>query len=75
MHFTNLQFLYFQYYDETFPTTKEQKAFEKNLFNKTHRANGKHLHIVIRVLEDQFQIVKGRLYGYKFWIKMEQAHI
>lgn len=29
-----------QYYDETFPTAKEQKAFEKNLFNKTHRANG-----------------------------------
>jgi len=28
-----------KYYDETFPTTKEQKAFEKNLFNKTHRAN------------------------------------
>ena len=31
----------FQYYDDAFPTTKEQKAFEKNLFNKTHRANGK----------------------------------
>lgn len=28
-----------KYYDETFPTVKEQKAFEKNLFNKTHRAN------------------------------------
>ncbi|CAG5131215.1 unnamed protein product [Candidula unifasciata] len=28
-----------KYYDESFPTTKEQKAFEKNLFNKTHRAN------------------------------------
>uniref|UniRef100_A0A0B7BAJ0 Coatomer subunit zeta n=1 Tax=Arion vulgaris TaxID=1028688 RepID=A0A0B7BAJ0_9EUPU len=28
-----------KYYDETFPTSKEQKAFEKNLFNKTHRAN------------------------------------
>ncbi|CAH1775429.1 unnamed protein product [Owenia fusiformis] len=28
-----------KYYDDTFPTTKEQKAFEKNLFNKTHRAN------------------------------------
>ena len=30
----------FQYYDDTYPTAKEQKAFEKNLFNKTHRANG-----------------------------------
>jgi len=29
-----------KYYDETFPTAKEQKEFEKNLFNKTHRANG-----------------------------------
>ncbi|KAK6182895.1 hypothetical protein SNE40_010477 [Patella caerulea] len=28
-----------KYYDETFPTAKEQKVFEKNLFNKTHRAN------------------------------------
>jgi len=28
-----------QYYDDTFPSTKEQKAFERNLFNKTHRAN------------------------------------
>uniref|UniRef100_T1JLE9 Coatomer subunit zeta n=1 Tax=Strigamia maritima TaxID=126957 RepID=T1JLE9_STRMM len=28
-----------KYYDNTFPTVKEQKAFEKNLFNKTHRAN------------------------------------
>lgn len=28
-----------KYYDSTYPTIKEQKAFEKNLFNKTHRAN------------------------------------
>ncbi|GFS01853.1 coatomer subunit zeta-1-like [Elysia marginata] len=28
-----------KYYDDTFPNTKEQKLFEKNLFNKTHRAN------------------------------------
>ncbi|XP_014245756.1 coatomer subunit zeta-1 [Cimex lectularius] len=29
-----------KYYDsQIFPTVKEQKAFEKNLFNKTHRAN------------------------------------
>uniref|UniRef100_A0A6B0UX43 Coatomer subunit zeta n=1 Tax=Ixodes ricinus TaxID=34613 RepID=A0A6B0UX43_IXORI len=28
-----------KYYDNTFPSVKEQKAFEKNLFNKTHRAN------------------------------------
>ena len=29
-----------QYYDDTFPTAKEKKAFERNLFNKTHRVNG-----------------------------------
>lgn len=28
-----------RYYDDQFPTAKEQKQFEKNLFNKTHRAN------------------------------------
>ncbi|XP_071101453.1 coatomer subunit zeta-1-like isoform X1 [Haliotis cracherodii] len=28
-----------KYFDDTFPTAKEQKQFEKNLFNKTHRAN------------------------------------
>nr|CAD7256228.1 unnamed protein product [Timema shepardi] len=29
-----------KYYDKNvFPTAKEQKTFEKNLFNKTHRAN------------------------------------
>ncbi|XP_064643553.1 coatomer subunit zeta-1-like isoform X2 [Lineus longissimus] len=28
-----------KYYDNTFPTVKEEKAFEQNLFNKTHRAN------------------------------------
>eukprot|EP00058_Branchiostoma_floridae_P027205 XP_002612696.1 hypothetical protein BRAFLDRAFT_282500 [Branchiostoma floridae] len=28
-----------KYLDDTFPTPKEQRAFEKNLFNKTHRAN------------------------------------
>lgn len=29
-----------KYYDpNVFPTSKEQKTFEKNLFNKTHRAN------------------------------------
>ncbi|XP_029428409.1 coatomer subunit zeta-2 isoform X2 [Rhinatrema bivittatum] len=29
-----------KYYDETFPSAKEQKNFEKNTFNKTHRAEG-----------------------------------
>lgn len=30
-----------QYYDDTYPTVKEQKAFEKNIFNKTHRTDSK----------------------------------
>ena len=29
-----------KYYDDQFPTVKEQKAFEKSLFTKTHKANG-----------------------------------
>jgi len=28
-----------KYFDKSFGTIKEQKQFEKNLFNKTHRAN------------------------------------
>uniref|UniRef100_A0A8D0HE80 Coatomer subunit zeta n=1 Tax=Sphenodon punctatus TaxID=8508 RepID=A0A8D0HE80_SPHPU len=26
-----------KYYDDTFPSAKEQKAFERNVFNKTHK--------------------------------------
>ncbi|XP_030077317.1 coatomer subunit zeta-2 isoform X1 [Microcaecilia unicolor] len=29
-----------KYYDETFPSPKEQRCFEKSIFNKTHRADG-----------------------------------
>eukprot|EP00050_Salpingoeca_kvevrii_P006485 m.289709 g.289709 ORF g.289709 m.289709 type:complete len:174 (+) comp12175_c0_seq1:29-550(+) len=28
-----------QYYDDTYATVKEQRAFEKSLFQKTHRSN------------------------------------
>ncbi|NXX42325.1 COPZ1 protein, partial [Tricholaema leucomelas] len=31
--------LFAKYYDETYPSAKEQKAFEKNIFNKTHRSD------------------------------------
>ncbi|XP_067097193.1 coatomer subunit zeta-1-like [Osmerus mordax] len=31
--------LYAKYYDETYPSVKEQKAFEKNIFNKTQRTD------------------------------------
>ncbi|XP_060950998.1 coatomer subunit zeta-1-like [Limanda limanda] len=31
--------LYAKYYDDTYPTVKEQKAFEKNVFKKTHRTD------------------------------------
>lgn len=30
-----------QYYDDTYPSVKEQKAFEKNIFNKTHRTDSR----------------------------------
>lgn len=29
-----------QYFDDTFPSLKEQQKFEENLFSKTHKANG-----------------------------------
>ncbi|NXI44022.1 COPZ1 protein, partial [Galbula dea] len=28
-----------QYYDDIYPSVKEQKAFEKNIFSKTHRTD------------------------------------
>ncbi|XP_060636867.1 coatomer subunit zeta-2 [Anolis sagrei] len=28
-----------KYYDDTFPSTKEQKSFERNVFNKTHKTD------------------------------------
>uniref|UniRef100_A0A8C7RBA4 Coatomer subunit zeta n=1 Tax=Oncorhynchus mykiss TaxID=8022 RepID=A0A8C7RBA4_ONCMY len=31
--------LYAKYYDDTYPSVKEQKAFEKNIFSKTHRTD------------------------------------
>jgi hypothetical protein len=30
-----------KFYTEDLPTVKEQRTFEKNLWNKTYRANGK----------------------------------
>jgi hypothetical protein len=32
-----------KFYTEDLPTVKEQRTFEKNLWNKTYRANGKML--------------------------------
>ena len=53
-----------KYYDDQFPTVKEQKAFEKNLFVKTHKANGEiimldGLTIVYRSSVDLFFYVLG----------------
>ncbi|XP_045549238.1 coatomer subunit zeta-1 isoform X2 [Salmo salar] len=31
--------LEYKYYDGTYPSVKEQKAFEKNIFSKTHRTD------------------------------------
>lgn len=53
-----------KYYDNQFSTPKEQKAFEKNLFTKTHKANGEiimidGLTIVYRSMVDLFFYVIG----------------
>ncbi|XP_014814412.1 PREDICTED: coatomer subunit zeta-2 [Calidris pugnax] len=53
-----------KYYDGTFPTAKEQAAFEKSIFNKTHRAGGEiacleGLTIVYRSSIDLFFYVVG----------------
>ncbi|XP_071040253.1 coatomer subunit zeta-1 isoform X2 [Parasteatoda tepidariorum] len=53
-----------KYYGKTFPTAKEQKAFEKNLFKKTHRANAEvimldGLTVVYRSNVDLFFYVMG----------------
>ncbi|XP_041259852.1 coatomer subunit zeta-1 [Onychostruthus taczanowskii] len=31
--------LFAKYYDDTYPSVKEQRAFEKNIFSKTHRSD------------------------------------
>ncbi|XP_074018743.1 coatomer subunit zeta-2 isoform X2 [Numenius arquata] len=53
-----------KYYDGTFPTAKEQVAFEKSIFSKTHRAGGEiacleGLTIVYRSSIDLFFYVVG----------------
>ena len=57
-----------KYYDKNvFPTVKEQKTFEKNLFNKTHRANSEIIMLdgltcVYRSNVDLFFYVMGSSY-------------
>jgi hypothetical protein len=53
-----------KYYDDQFPSIKEQKAFEKSLFTKTHKANSEiimidGLIIVYRSSVDLFFYVVG----------------
>ncbi|XP_054712231.1 coatomer subunit zeta-1-like isoform X2 [Uloborus diversus] len=53
-----------KYYGKTFPTAKEQKVFEKNLYKKTHRANAEvimldGLTVVYRSNVDLFFYVMG----------------
>ncbi|CAD5116100.1 DgyrCDS5026 [Dimorphilus gyrociliatus] len=53
-----------KYFDDIFPTTKEQRQWEKNLFNKTHRASSEitildNLTIVYRGNVDLFFYVVG----------------
>ncbi|XP_066934366.1 coatomer subunit zeta-1-like [Clytia hemisphaerica] len=56
-----------RYYDETFPTVKEQREFEKNLFQKTSRQNAEiimldGLTIVYRSSVDLYFYVMGSQY-------------
>ena len=39
-HVAALLFWYPQYFDDSYATVKEQRAFESSLFQKTQRANG-----------------------------------
>ncbi|XP_009462938.1 PREDICTED: coatomer subunit zeta-2 [Nipponia nippon] len=53
-----------KYYDGTFPTAKEQAAFERSIFSKTHRAGGEiacleGLTVVYRSSVDLFFYVVG----------------
>jgi len=36
-----------KYFDSTFASVKEQKAFEKSLFTKTHNANGMQFLLIV----------------------------
>ncbi|CAK8696918.1 coatomer subunit zeta-1-like [Clavelina lepadiformis] len=45
-----------KYYDDTYPTVREQKAFEKNLFNKTHKSDSE-----IALLEGLTVVYKGNV--------------
>jgi len=56
-----------RYYDDTFPTVKEQKEFEKNLFQKTSRQNAEiimldGLTVVYRSNVDLYFYVMGSQY-------------
>uniref|UniRef100_H2ZCK8 Coatomer subunit zeta n=1 Tax=Ciona savignyi TaxID=51511 RepID=H2ZCK8_CIOSA len=45
-----------KYYDDTYPTLREQKLFEKNVFNKTHKSDSE-----IALLEGQTVVYKGNV--------------
>ncbi|XP_026693500.1 coatomer subunit zeta-1-like [Ciona intestinalis] len=45
-----------KYYDDTYPTLREQKLFEKNVFSKTHKSDSE-----IALLEGQTVVYKGNV--------------
>ncbi|NXR20283.1 COPZ1 protein, partial [Cinclus mexicanus] len=45
-----------QYYDDTYPSVKEQRAFEKNIFSKTHRSDSE-----IALLDGLTVVYKGSI--------------
>jgi len=48
--------LFAKYYDDTYPTIREQKLFEKNVFAKTHKADSE-----IALLEGLTVVYKGNV--------------
>lgn len=53
--------LFAKYYDDTYPSVKEQKAFEKNIFNKTHRTDSRSFSFsLLPVVGGQGEATAGR---------------
>jgi len=61
--------LFAKYYDDTYPTLREQKLFEKNVFNKTHKSDSE-----IALLEGLTVVYKGNVDLYFYVIGSAQEN-
>ncbi|XP_038863882.1 coatomer subunit zeta-1-like isoform X2 [Salvelinus namaycush] len=60
--------LYAKYYDDTYPSVKEQKAFEKNIFSKTHRTDSMKcisIHTCTHTFSGEIALLEGLTVVYK----------